>query len=96
MHNEQSIFTVTVIEDNERISKRCVGFFHELETAQCHVELYGENIREETYNILVIEETFPGFYYLNEKTWWYIWKNGKYIPTDIPERFETTINFGMG
>ena len=94
------IYTVTGAEDplDARSSTRCFGWFPILREAQDAVECNRCDLREYTYDYMVIEQFYPGIFCECTQEFWYKWnyKKEKFISIDKPEAVRDVVNWGIG
>ena len=98
--NKNPIYTVTTLRGSLYGGTRCVGFYHDLQTAIDAVEENACDINEcEYYPFCVIEKTSPGIYSLDDLVGiWFRWhrKHGYQRIDKKPDNFKCVIGFGIG
>ncbi len=87
------IFPITSIKNNDQ---RCIGFFHNFDEANEYVLNFGNIIREDYYEYVVIEKKFPGAYCLETFQEWFIWNGKSYESCEVPNEYRNVINFAIG
>ena len=92
------IFTVTTLRGALHGGTRCVGFFHEVETAiQAVEENHCDMCEEGYYHYAVVEQVSPGIYHFDGVEYWFRWHRTKgYQKCDKPENFKRVVCFGIG
>lgn len=97
------IYLIAVIENiNENeyfpiFNSRTIGYFSTLEEAKAIVETNCCDIHETCYKYAVIEEVTDGLYTsFNSSSFWYEWKNNKYVSIDRPKEAENQFGFTIG
>lgn len=109
MSKEDLIYTITTLEklepsDNfycEHGDTRCVGFYHDKESAERSVEENCCDIWEYLYDYVVIEATPPGVYGTSSsgcERWFYKFnqETERYEPIEEPECVKHIYGFGIG
>jgi hypothetical protein len=87
-------------ERNKVNRHRCFGWFSNLKKAKDYIDLDGRFLRDQQYDLLVIERIPEAICGISiPKEWWFKWEGddeGKFVPIDKPEELNHTICFGMG
>jgi len=98
MINKNPIYTITTLRGSLYDRNRCVGFYHELETAIKAVEDNEMDINEMGYyHYAVVEKVNIGIYNFEmEEHWFKWWPEKGYVPIDKPDNFKRIVSFGMG
>ena len=96
--NRKPIYTITTLRGSLHGGRRCVGFYHELESAITSVEENDMDINEAGYyHYAVIEKVNIGMYNFAMEELWFKWHPEKgYQVVAKPKNFKSTIAFGMG
>ena len=96
-----NIFVVTVMEDRGK-NRRSVGWLPTIEAALEAVRTDDGRIPSYRYTYAVIEKTEPGLYSINNKRWWFEWRDGAWHPLGAPGNPTTPhwaigiVNWGLG
>jgi hypothetical protein len=100
MSEEQSIFTITTLQDGTPNKARCVGFYFKQKDAEEAVVNNTNDIFEEGYYpYCVIEEMGQGIYFFPRNEIWFMWNSdsNRYEKlTEKPKRFNILACFGIG
>lgn len=85
----------------KRFRSRCIGFYHELETAIKAVQENSLDMREEEYPLALVEKRCIGPYGVGsgvDNLHWFRWNKDteKFEKCETPKGYENTIGFGMG
>ena len=96
--NLNPIYTITTIRGPLSRNTRCVGFYHELETAIEAVKDNAMDINEAGYyHYAVVEKVNIGIYNFEMEEHWFRWHPEKgYQPCEKPENFKRIVAFGIG
>ena len=97
------IFTVTSVplthpKEKHNGESRCFGYYLTEEKAREAVEKNTGDMHECFYTHLVIEKVKEGIHPISTVVQWYEWNDTHHwVEIDsIPERFQNTINYGIG
>ena len=99
MENKPAIYTITTVRGFLAGGCRAVGFAWNLADANNWVVSNSADINEDNhYPFAVIEECEEGIYMVPIKEYWYQFDRDTetYSPCEKPERFKSTVCWGLG
>lgn len=76
--------------------RRCVGFYNDENEAKNAVENNFNNIHDNIYEYVIIEEMHPGIKLPDTKRQLFHWDGASYCQISVPELLNHMSNFGIG